>query len=400
MIYEFIPFFLQANALNLTLQTHGCRVVQKYLEFSSEAQRQALLKELREGALRCMQDQNGNHVFQKTLELCGPQDFVVQAIKGKAMAVSMHAYACRSVQRLLQYATEPQCLGTLLQEIMAVLPTLCTDQFGNHVVQHMLHNTALGMNVDALEKLKGSLAQLAVHKYAGNVVEVLYTHATADSRRAMLEELAESPRQDGVSGILSIMIDQYGSFVVQRIFDMSSDDQKALLASFLSPHTHFLGRAAFAKHFMARLERSGLVPKNDPPAQVSPTLPPTQQMPQQQQPQQHHQQMQQQQQVQQQQHHQQQQQQQQQQVQQQQVQQQQQQHIMPARRTSPATTTLPLPSAIKSRKQRTTGNHATRDCTLQAQRVCYTALLDTAYHHHLIGTHANGAAPAPTVQHR
>ena len=56
---------LVGNVLQLSLQMYGCRVVQKALEVSDPERQSSLIAELDGHVLRCVRDQNGNHVVQK-----------------------------------------------------------------------------------------------------------------------------------------------------------------------------------------------------------------------------------------------------------------------------------------------------------------------------------------------
>lgn len=64
---------------------YGCRVVQKALEVVSPEQQMQLVKELEGHVLRCVKDQNGNHVIQKAIERVpfGNSLFIVEAFQGK-----------------------------------------------------------------------------------------------------------------------------------------------------------------------------------------------------------------------------------------------------------------------------------------------------------------------------
>lgn len=53
------------QVLNLSLQMYSCRVVQRALEVLPLDRKIALVRELQDHAMRCVRDQNGNHVVQK-----------------------------------------------------------------------------------------------------------------------------------------------------------------------------------------------------------------------------------------------------------------------------------------------------------------------------------------------
>ena len=69
-----------------------------------------IVKELEGNILRCVKDQNGNHVIQKVIE-CLPAEqlaFIVEAFNGQVMQLSTHPYGCRVVQRVLEHCIEEQ----------------------------------------------------------------------------------------------------------------------------------------------------------------------------------------------------------------------------------------------------------------------------------------------------
>lgn len=56
--------------------------------------------ELDGNVMRCVRDQNGNHVIQKCIE-CVPAekiDFIISAFRGQVAALSTHPYGCRVIQ--------------------------------------------------------------------------------------------------------------------------------------------------------------------------------------------------------------------------------------------------------------------------------------------------------------
>ena len=69
-----------------------------------------IVTELEGNILRCVKDQNGNHVIQKVIECLPPDqlEFIVGAFNGQVMHLSTHPYGCRVVQRVLEHCTEEQ----------------------------------------------------------------------------------------------------------------------------------------------------------------------------------------------------------------------------------------------------------------------------------------------------
>lgn len=70
------------------------------IEVVDLAQQTKMVAELDGHIMRCVRDQNGNHVIQKCIE-CIPQDviqFIVSTFYGQVVLLSTHPYGCRVIQ--------------------------------------------------------------------------------------------------------------------------------------------------------------------------------------------------------------------------------------------------------------------------------------------------------------
>lgn len=82
------------QVLQLSLQLYSCRVIQKALEVLPLDQKIAMVHELDGHLMRCVRDQNGNHVIQKVSrprgELCGVLAGAVAARAGWGKQTCTH----------------------------------------------------------------------------------------------------------------------------------------------------------------------------------------------------------------------------------------------------------------------------------------------------------------------
>ena len=128
--------------LTLAVQMYGCRVIQKALESIEADQQGILVKELEGHVMKCVKDQNGNHVIQKCIERIPPKyertcfyfpppplspfrlalihpsslrlcQFIVDAFLGQVYALATHPYGCRVIQRILEHCSEEQSVKAI-----------------------------------------------------------------------------------------------------------------------------------------------------------------------------------------------------------------------------------------------------------------------------------------------
>lgn len=72
---------ITGHVLALTLQMYGCRVIQKALEVLALEQQRVIAREVQGHVMRCVKDQNGNHVIQKSIERIKPTDEIAAIIE-------------------------------------------------------------------------------------------------------------------------------------------------------------------------------------------------------------------------------------------------------------------------------------------------------------------------------
>ncbi|KAK6055375.1 RNA binding repeat protein, Pumilio-family [Cooperia oncophora] len=85
--------------MNLALQMYGCRVIQKALESVDETIQLEILKELESQVLKCVKDQNGNHVVQKVIEKVKPErlQFIIDTFMKNGPDTVRFNTSCRLV---------------------------------------------------------------------------------------------------------------------------------------------------------------------------------------------------------------------------------------------------------------------------------------------------------------
>jgi pumilio RNA-binding family len=240
----------------LSLGMYGCRVVQKALEVLPLAVQTELVAELAvDGTvMRCVRDQNGNHVIQKCVECIHPSttiDFIIEVVRADPAGLSEHAYGCRIVQRVLEHCDIAAAKSSITDDLLAAVIRLSENQFGNYVIQHLLDYGSEEIRQAVIQELEGQVVLLSSHKFASNVVEKCLQHATPQQRHDMVA-LALG---DGPEVLQQMMKDQYGNYVVQKMLDECEDSQWHILMDRIQAHLTQLKKFTYGKHILARVEK-------------------------------------------------------------------------------------------------------------------------------------------------
>ncbi|KAI4107815.1 MAG: hypothetical protein LQ339_002425 [Xanthoria mediterranea] len=244
---------MKNHVLALSLQMYGCRVVQKALEHILTDQQASLIAELQKDkqVMRCVKDQNGNHVVQKAIERIPAEhiQFIVNAFTGQVCELSKHAYGCRVIQRMLEHCVEPT-RSAILQELHGCASQLITDQYGNYVTQHVIEHGREEDRAAIIALVISGIIIYSKHKFASNVVERCIRFGTAEQRNQILEVLT-AVNEKGDSNLQYLIRDQYCNYVIQTLIMELKGSQLDEFIETLKPQLAILKRFSYGKQVQA-----------------------------------------------------------------------------------------------------------------------------------------------------
>lgn len=172
---------------------YGCRVIQKAVETLPPELQVQIARELEGNVVKCIEDQNGNHVIQKCIECCSGDDieFIIHDVTQQVYQLSTHPYGCRVIQRILEHCKENQT-RLILEVLHRELEKLVQDQYGlnfalpsrdqkerkttsihfdffilgNYVIQHVLEHGKIEDRSRIVNSIMGRVLTLSQHKFA------------------------------------------------------------------------------------------------------------------------------------------------------------------------------------------------------------------------------------------
>ena len=197
------------------------------------------------------EDQNGNHVLQRCMELYPDSvHFISRELQGSVISTSCQKYGCRVIQRLVTaVASNPAYHSVLLatiDEVVTNLQHLATDQFGNYVVQALMTcRQEAGLKLIYL--LRGAYPILCRHKNASNVVETAFQVSPPSLRNALITEL--------LPFIVQLSGDPFGNFVVQKLYDLTDAANQAQLSAAIRSGSSVLKMNIYGRSVLGMLAR-------------------------------------------------------------------------------------------------------------------------------------------------
>ncbi|CAI9759154.1 unnamed protein product [Fraxinus pennsylvanica] len=246
---------LFGHVLTLSLQTYGCRVIQKAIEVVDLDQKIKMVEELDGRITRCVRDQNGNHVIQKCIE-CVPKEhiqFIISTFFDQVVTLSTHPYGCRVIQRVLEHCKDPKTQSKVMEEILGSVSMLAQDQYGNYVIQHVVEHGKPHERTAIIQELAGMIVQMSQQKFASNVVEKCLTFGDPSEHQLLVSKMLGTTDEN--EPLQAMMKDQFANYVVQKVLETCSDQQRELILSRIKVHLTALKKYTYGKHIVARVEK-------------------------------------------------------------------------------------------------------------------------------------------------
>ncbi|CAL2032632.1 CBN-PUF-8 protein [Caenorhabditis brenneri] len=239
-------------------QMYACRVLQKALEKVNEPLQIKILNKVRHVIYRCMKDQNGNHVVQKAIEKVGPEyiQFIVDTLLKNHKTVfdmSVDPYGCRVVQRCLEHCI-PKQTRPIIERILERFDEVTNNQYGNYVVQHVIQHGTDEDRMFIIKRVAEKLFEFATHKYSSNVIEKCLEEGTVYHKNMIVRSACNQP-EGNMPVVVQMMKDQYANYVVQKMFDQVTTDQRRELIQTVRPHIPVLRQFPHGKHILAKLDK-------------------------------------------------------------------------------------------------------------------------------------------------
>ncbi|KAL8965935.1 MAG: hypothetical protein Q9183_003608 [Haloplaca sp. 2 TL-2023] len=268
---------MKTHVLALSLQMYGCRVVQKALEHILTDQQASLIGELQKDKqiMKCVKDQNGNHVVQKAIERIPAEhiQFIVNAFTGQVHELSKHAYGCRVIQRMLEHCVEPT-RSAILQELHGCAQHLIGDQYGNYVTQHIIEHGREEDRARIISLVTANIINYSKHKFASNVVETCIKFGSVEEQQRIVGVLT-AVNDKGDSNLQYLIRDQYCNYVIQTLLLVLKGQALDDFVEEIKPQVVILKRYAYGKQVQAiETLLFTTVPQLQSRARTNPSVPP------------------------------------------------------------------------------------------------------------------------------
>ncbi|MES1902316.1 MAG: hypothetical protein MHPSP_000948 [Paramarteilia canceri] len=202
----------------LSRDQQGSRLVQIRLEKALAGEKAQMLAKLIPQLDSLVRDVFGNYVVQKMLEFSTREqrEQLVSLLQGQLLDISLHTYGCRVVQKAVEVLPE-QLQNKVVDELKPHVMKLVRDQNGNHVLQKLIEtfdHARLAFLINELSDVQ--VVELSQHSFGCRVVQRLLENISCENLDNILKHLVDNAE--------TLIVDQFGNYVVQHILENVHDE--------------------------------------------------------------------------------------------------------------------------------------------------------------------------------
>ncbi|CAO3609133.1 unnamed protein product [Cunninghamella blakesleeana] len=239
------------DIVNISLNMHGTRAVQKLIEYlSTPEQIKVITTALNPSVVPLIKDLNGNHVIQKCLHQLSAEhrQFIYDAVSDKCIEVATHKHGCCVLQRCIDYASDSQ-KAQLVDEITKHALPLVQDPYGNYVVQYVLELGDAGFSDGLIRRFVGSTCYLSAQKFSSNVIEKCIRVAEPETRKLLITEFIDQTSME------KLLRDSYANYVIQTSLDCADPNQRTELVECIRPLLASVRSTPYGKRIHGKIYR-------------------------------------------------------------------------------------------------------------------------------------------------
>ncbi|XP_027091258.2 uncharacterized protein [Coffea arabica] len=237
----------RGELVDICMNTHGTRVVQKLIEaIKSRQQISLIMVALKPGLLDLIKDQNGNHVVQRCLQslTIDQNKFIFDAAAKFCVDIACHRHGCCVLNRCVAYSSGKH-REKLVSSISANGLLLSQDAFGNYVIQYIIELKIPSAAATLLSQFEGHFVFLSMQKFSSHVVEKCL-RCLKDSQPRIITELLSVRHFD------QLLQDRFANYVVQSALEATKGPLRTLLVEAICPYSEILRTSPYCKKIFSR----------------------------------------------------------------------------------------------------------------------------------------------------
>ena len=232
LISEFFINIICPSFMEISLNPHGSKVIQKLLEriYNNQNLMKIFNECLRNSMLEIFLNQSSTHIIIKYISLIKyPNNQIVyKYIVDNIYYIATHKHSCCTLQKCLNEGNNTQRKEILIS-LANISSQLFADQYGNYAIQFALSLKDEEANKIIISNYLGNFQENISNKISSNVYEKVLEYCDFNTKQYIIKSLCN------FETVKKLLYDTYGNYVLQKTLLASTEPYRSMYIKFIAP---------------------------------------------------------------------------------------------------------------------------------------------------------------------
>ena len=247
--------FLSSLMIRLGTNQYGSKILEQLIKKikDNDDLLQLFIQKIIPNVIVLINDLNGNHIIYKLISLKSERKNLIEE---NILKNIKSVYISREGSNLLKKyfdiinkycnnCKDYNKMNFFINIINNNLSLIITDQFGNYLIRHIIHNSNSYYNEILFKNIKNNLIYYSNQKYSSNVIENCL--ANEKFREYVINEFSDQNKFN------CIFLNEYGNYVVQKALNLANEEKKILLFKYIIQASQKLNNFPFGNKLISKL---------------------------------------------------------------------------------------------------------------------------------------------------
>ena len=232
LISEFFINIICPSFMEISLNPHGSRVIQKLLEriYNNQNLMKIFNECLQNTMLEIFLNQSSTHIIIKYISLIKyPNNQIIyKYIVDNIYYIATHKHSCCTLQKCLDEGNKAQ-RKEVLMSLANISSELFADQYGNYAIQFALSLKDEEANKIIISNYLGNFQENISNKISSNVYEKVLEYCDFNTKQYIIKSLCN------FETVKKLLYDTYGNYVLQKTLLVSTEPYRSMYIKFIAP---------------------------------------------------------------------------------------------------------------------------------------------------------------------
>ena len=236
------------DIFDLGSNMHATRCIQNIINhLSNKDLVNKFLNLIKPHIISLLKDMHGVHIVNKFIYLHPECAYDInKIIVENCSLLATHKHGCFFLQKILEGPDKP-LKSELITNLIDNCFVLIIDQFGNYVIQSILHLKNYKYCSDIALIISENAHYYSKHKYSCNVIEKCFDFCGKKERNILLEKLSKP------EVISELIVDEHGNYVIQKALHYADNDKKEEILKIISSLIPKIRSTSFGDNLLNKL---------------------------------------------------------------------------------------------------------------------------------------------------